>query len=51
MTDLIQGVIGSGFPVAEVPVQGGWLEVDSREDLAIAEGRMSTENGALRIAS
>lgn len=32
MTTFLQHFIDSGFPVRAVPVQGGWLEVDSAED-------------------
>ena len=37
MTDILQGIIDSGFPVHQVPVQRGWLEVDSQKDLELAE--------------
>ena len=33
MTDLIQAVIDSGFPVQSVPVKGQWVEIDSVSDL------------------
>jgi len=33
MTDLIQAVIDSGFPVHAAPVHGGWVEVDTVTDL------------------
>jgi L-glutamine-phosphate cytidylyltransferase len=37
MTDLLQGAIDAGVPVQSVPVSGGWLEIDSRSDLELAE--------------
>lgn len=37
MTDLLQGMIDLGMPVSAVPVRGGWVEVDSRRDLDLAE--------------
>jgi choline kinase len=37
MTDLLQGMIDMGFPVAAVPIRGGWVEIDSRRDLDLAE--------------
>jgi L-glutamine-phosphate cytidylyltransferase len=33
MTDLLQAVISSGQPVKAVPVCGGWVEVDTVDDL------------------
>ena len=33
MTDLLQAVINSNFPVSEVPIRSGWVEVDTVEDL------------------
>ena len=33
MTDLLQQVINSDYPVHSVPVQGGWVEVDTVSDL------------------
>jgi choline kinase len=37
MTDLLQGMIDRGMPVSAVPVRGGWVEIDSRRDLDLAE--------------
>lgn len=37
MTDLLQGLINLGAAVTAVPIQGGWVEVDSPSDLALAE--------------
>lgn len=33
MTDLLQSVINSGQPITAVPVHGGWVEVDTVDDL------------------
>ena len=45
MTSFIQHLIDTGTPVAAVVVDGGWLEVDTTDDLALydalhAEGRL-----------
>jgi len=37
MTDILQGIIDSGFPVNQVAIQRGWLEIDSLNDLELAE--------------
>ena len=37
MTDILQGLVDEGYAVNAVPVQHGWLEVDSVEDLKLAE--------------
>ena len=36
MTDLLQGIVDSGFPVHHLPIRRGWVEVDSMKDLEIA---------------
>jgi NDP-sugar pyrophosphorylase family protein len=33
MTDLLQAIIDLGYRVDAVPVHGGWIEVDTVEDL------------------
>ena len=33
MTDLIQAIIDSGFPVQSVPITGDWVEVDTVSDM------------------
>ena len=48
MTDLLQGMIDLGHPLAAVPIDGGWVEVDSIRDLRVAEqlvaeGRLNPE--------
>jgi len=37
MTDLLQGIINSGFPIKPVPIDRRWVEIDSLHDLEIAE--------------
>ena len=38
MTDLLQELVHRGQTVKAVPIQGGWCEVDSPRDFALAEG-------------
>jgi len=33
MTDLLQAIINAGYPIRSVPVNGGWVEVDTVGDL------------------
>jgi choline kinase len=47
MTDLLQAMIDLGHPVNAVPINGGWVEVDSLDDLALAEELFS--RGRLRM--
>lgn len=49
MTDLLQAIIDSGFPVHPVPIRRGWLEIDSLKDLEIARSSMEFQEGSLRI--
>ena len=37
MTDLLQELVNRGETVQAVPIQGGWCEVDSLKDFALAE--------------
>jgi len=37
MTDLLQGLVNLGARVAAEPIDGGWIEIDSPSDLALAE--------------
>lgn len=41
MTDLLQGLINLGAEVAAVPIDGGWVEIDSPRDMEVAQGRLS----------
>jgi choline kinase len=49
MTDLLQGLINLGANVAAVPIQGGWIEIDSPRDLQIAEERMAVKAHTRRV--
>lgn len=49
MTDLLQGLVDEGVAVRAVEIGGGWVEVDSPSDLALAERYARVEDGALRI--
>tara|TARA_B100000315_G_scaffold160045_1_gene148577 strand:- start:15 stop:728 length:714 start_codon:yes stop_codon:yes gene_type:complete len=49
MTDFIQGLINQGCWVSPVPIDGGWLEIDSISDLKIAEKYMDPNSGPLKI--
>ncbi len=42
MTDLLQAVIDAGHPLQSVPVHGGWIEVDTVNDLEseVTRGRL-----------
>ncbi|CAB1075346.1 hypothetical protein JY97_00970 [Alkalispirochaeta odontotermitis] len=51
MTDILQGIIDSGFPINQVPVQRGWLEIDSLRDLAVAENSIMIHDGQLAVVS
>lgn len=46
MTDLLQGITSLGGTLTAVPVDGGWVEVDSHRDLAVAESLIA--EGRLR---
>lgn len=37
MTDLLQEVIRAGLPLCAAPFHGGWVEIDTPEDLALPE--------------
>jgi NDP-sugar pyrophosphorylase family protein len=39
MTSFIQNLIDTGWQVQAAPIKGGWLEVDSIEDLQVYENR------------
>ena len=41
MTSFLQALIDSGWPVAAVEVNGGWLEVDTLQDLVLYENLAS----------
>jgi choline kinase len=47
MTSLLAGLIAAGVPVHGVPVDGGWVEVDSEADLACYEAKMASVNAGV----
>lgn len=49
MTDLLQATIDSGYPVHSVPIQGGWVEVDTISDLfsTVTKDRLSQIKSSL----
>lgn len=49
MTDMLQGIIDSGFPVHPVPIRRGWVEVDSLKDLEIAQKSIHFNEEGFRI--
>ena len=49
MTDMLQGIIDSGFPIHPVPIQRGWVEIDSLKDLEIANQLIETSEENFRI--
>jgi len=40
-TDLLRGMIDTGMTIDAIPVRGGWLEVDTPEDLAVYEAELA----------
>ncbi len=51
MTDLLQGIIDSGFPVYQVPIHRGWLEIDSAKDLELAERSITLREGGFAVSA
>lgn len=49
VTDLVQTLIDGGLAVQGVPLHGGWLEVDTPDDLALAERATIVQEGRLTI--
>lgn len=43
MTDLLMGLVREGVPVKTIPVRGGWTEIDSLDDLRVAEDLVARE--------
>ena len=50
MTDLIQGIITKGNWVAQVPVSGNWLEIDSLKDFKLAQHYIDSKSTFLKIS-
>ncbi len=48
-TDLMQHMIGSDIAVQSACIDGGWLEIDTLEDLALAENLTSVVDDTLHI--
>ena len=51
MTDILQGIVDTGFPVHQVPIERGWLEIDTVTDLELANKVVSAESKHLVIAN
>jgi choline kinase len=49
MTDFIQAIIDSGFPVLPVFINRGWVEIDSANDIKIANECIKYQNNKLKI--
>ncbi len=49
MTDFLQAIIDTGYPVMPVAVRRGWLEIDSPRDIEIADRSIVLRNEELRI--
>jgi choline kinase len=43
LTDLFQSLVRAGQPVRTVDIQGGWMEIDTPQDLARAQKRFSKD--------
>ncbi len=43
LTDLLQFLVENGIPVRCVPIRGGWMEIDTRQDLDCARARWTSE--------
>ncbi len=48
-TDILQGIIESGYPVHQVPINRHWLEIDSPEDLLVAEKFLQKQDSGFSI--
>jgi choline kinase len=48
MTDLLQAVIDAGYSLQSVPVHGGWIEVDTVDDLVSATTRARLKQIGIR---
>lgn len=51
MTDLLQAIIDAGASVYQVPIERGWLEVDSLRDLELAEQALQVADDGFTIAA
>jgi choline kinase len=44
LTDMLQELIDRGYPIYNVDINGGWLEIDTSQDLQIAKRVWNREN-------
>ncbi len=49
MTDMLQGLINKGNSVFEIPIHGGWVEIDSISDLELAKLYCRSEGNLIKI--
>lgn len=49
MTDMLQGLIENGSSLYEIPIKGGWVEIDNLSDLELANSFCFQEGSDLKI--
>lgn len=49
MTDMLQGLIKNGTSLHQIPIQGGWVEIDNMSDLELANAFCFQEGNDLKI--
>ena len=50
MTDLLQGLIRDGYKLTSIPINGGWLELDTIDDFDLYNN-LKKENGLQKLIS
>jgi choline kinase len=45
LTDMLQHLVDQGIPITPVPIQGGWREIDTVQDLERARGLLDSAGG------
>ena len=50
MTDLLQGLIRAGYKLTSIPINGGWLELDTIDDYDLYNN-LKKENNIQRLIS
>ena len=50
MTDLLQGLIRAGYKLTSIPINGGWLELDTIDDFDLYNN-LKKENGLQKLIS
>ena len=50
MTDLLQGLIRAGYKLTSIPINGGWLELDTIDDYDLYNN-LKKENGLQKLIS